>query len=93
MKFSSVFCTAVLATSALASPLQARQQNGTETNRSTHPPTNKHSKGNGHQNEQYSSNWAGAVLIGNGYTAVSGQFVVPVPKMPSGTSMTTFSYS
>jgi hypothetical protein len=38
---------------------------------------------------QYSSNWAGAVLVGSGYTAVTGQFTVPTPKAPSGGSSKT----
>jgi len=29
---------------------------------------------------EYSSNWAGAVLIGTGYTSVTGTFVVPTPS-------------
>lgn len=37
-------------------------------------------------NEEYSSNWAGAVLIGTGYKAVTGTFVVPTPSTPSGGS-------
>jgi hypothetical protein len=35
---------------------------------------------------QYSSNWAGAVLIGSGYKSVTGTIVVPTPKVPSGGS-------
>lgn len=38
---------------------------------------------------QYSSNWAGAVLIGTGYKSVTGTFVVPTPKAPSGGSSST----
>lgn len=37
----------------------------------------------------YSSNWAGAVLIGSGYKSVTGTIVVPTPKMPSGGSSRT----
>jgi hypothetical protein len=37
----------------------------------------------------YSSNWAGAVLIGSGYKSVTGTFVVPTPKAPSGGSSNT----
>ena len=40
-------------------------------------------------NEEYSSNWAGAVLIGSGYKSVTGTFVVPTPKAPSGGSSST----
>ncbi|KAI0594912.1 putative aspergillopepsin [Biscogniauxia sp. FL1348] len=43
---------------------------------------------------EYSSNWAGAVLIGTGYTTVTGTIVVPTPKAPSGgSSSTTYSGS
>lgn len=34
----------------------------------------------------YSTNWAGAVLIGTGYTDVTGTIVVPTPEVPSGGS-------
>jgi len=37
----------------------------------------------------YSSNWAGAVLVGSGYKSVTGTFVVPTPKKPSGGSSST----
>ncbi|KAH8887583.1 glutamic protease eqolisin [Thozetella sp. PMI_491] len=37
----------------------------------------------------YSSNWAGAVLIGSGYKSVTGTFTVPTPKVPSGGSSST----
>ncbi|KAI0169434.1 peptidase A4 family-domain-containing protein [Hypoxylon sp. FL1284] len=47
---------------------------------------------NGTAHPQYSSNWAGAVLIGSGYETVTGSIVVPTPKVPSGGSSST-SYS
>ncbi|CAK7245817.1 MAG: hypothetical protein STHCBS139747_007417 [Sporothrix thermara] len=37
----------------------------------------------------YSSNWAGAVLVGSGYKSVTGTFTVPTPKLPSGAKTTT----
>jgi hypothetical protein len=37
-------------------------------------------------NVQYSSNWAGAVLIGNGYTRVSGSVTIPSAQVPAGGS-------
>jgi len=40
-------------------------------------------------NAQYSSNWAGAVLISSGFTSVTGTIVVPTPKEPSGASAGT----
>ncbi|KAI1465334.1 peptidase A4 family-domain-containing protein [Daldinia caldariorum] len=43
---------------------------------------------------EYSSNWAGAVLIGSGYKTVTGTIVVPTPKTPSGgSSSQTYSAS
>ncbi|KAI0150139.1 peptidase A4 family-domain-containing protein [Hypoxylon sp. NC0597] len=49
---------------------------------------------NGTAHVEYSSNWAGAVLIGSGYRTVTGTFVVPTPKTPSGgSSSTTYSAS
>lgn len=44
---------------------------------------------NGTADVSYSSNWAGAVLIGTGFTKVTGTFVVPVPAEPSGGKSTT----
>ena len=40
-------------------------------------------------NADYSTNWAGAVLIGSGYKSVTGTFTVPTPKAPSGGSSST----
>ncbi|KAK2074778.1 hypothetical protein P8C59_008959 [Phyllachora maydis] len=34
----------------------------------------------------YSTNWAGAVLVGKDYKTVKGTFIVPTPKVPSGAS-------
>ncbi|KAI0376003.1 peptidase A4 family-domain-containing protein [Hypomontagnella monticulosa] len=44
------------------------------------------SSGNDTAHVEYSSNWAGAVLIGSGYKSVTGSIVVPTPKTPSGGS-------
>ncbi|KAF2759369.1 putative aspergillopepsin [Pseudovirgaria hyperparasitica] len=38
---------------------------------------------------EYSTNWAGAVLIGTGYKSVTGTIVVPTPSIPSGGSSKT----
>lgn len=88
MKFSAaLFTTAVLATSALAAPLTEKRQARHEARakggngRKTLPPQSKHKT---ELQEQYSSNWAGAVLVNSGYTGVSAQFTVPTPQMPSG---------
>jgi len=45
--------------------------------------------GNDTAHVEYSSNWAGAVLIGTGYTSVTGTIVVPTPSEPSGGSSRT----
>ncbi|KAI0505212.1 peptidase A4 family-domain-containing protein [Xylaria bambusicola] len=43
---------------------------------------------------EYTTNWAGAVMIGSGYTTVSGTIVVPKPSIPLGGSSTrTYSAS
>ena len=87
MKFFAVLTTVVLATCTLASPLtemrQARHEarsNGKKIGRKTSRPQDRH---NG-TFEDYSSNWAGSVLIGKGYTGVSAEFTVPTPRAPSG---------
>lgn len=93
MKFSAaLFTTAVLAGSALAAPLTEKRQARHEaraksaSGRRTLPPKDKHK---GELQEQYSSNWAGAVLVNSGYTGVSAQFTVPTPQMPSGGNPST----
>lgn len=98
MKFSFArFSGLFLATLAAAAPLTTERQARHEArriarvdNHESHPPykpgtseilhLNKTSK------EEYSSNWAGAVLIGTGYTAVTAEFTVPTPKVPTGGS-------
>lgn len=40
-------------------------------------------------NKVYSQNWAGSILIGNNYTAVTGTFVIPSPSAPAGGSANT----
>lgn len=87
MKFSAVLTTVVLATCTLAAPLTEKRQarhgagsNGKKIDRKTSRPQNKH---NG-MLEEYSSNWAGSVLIGKSYTGVSAEFTVPTPRAPSG---------
>ncbi|KAI0477098.1 peptidase A4 family-domain-containing protein [Xylariaceae sp. FL0804] len=37
-------------------------------------------------NVEYSDNWAGAVLVGSGYTTVTGTIKVPTPSVPSTSS-------
>jgi hypothetical protein len=40
-------------------------------------------------NVEYSGNWAGAVLIGTGYTSVTGTFTVPTPSTDGSGSVRT----
>jgi hypothetical protein len=102
MKFSSaILSSTLLATAAFAAPLTAKRQARYEARRLARaesgvterhgnpafkPDTQELLHLNATSHEEYSSNWAGAVLIGSGYTAVTGQFTVPTPKVPSGSS-------
>ncbi|KAJ5612266.1 hypothetical protein N7510_005460 [Penicillium lagena] len=102
MKVSTaILSNTLLATAAFAAPLTAQRQARNEARRLAHveassnerhsnPPFKPDSHEIIHLNEtthvEYSSNWAGAVLIGSGYTTVTGQFTVPTPKVPSGSS-------
>lgn len=94
MKFSTaILSSSLLAATAIAAPLTAQRQARSvarASNRSSHPPlkpgTNEIIHFNKTSQEQYSSNWAGAVLIGSGYTAVTAEFTVPTPQLPSGAS-------
>ncbi|KAI2789391.1 Aspergillopepsin-2 [Penicillium oxalicum] len=101
MKFStSILATSFLVGSALAAPLTAQRQARNEARRIaranerfSHPPykpdTNEVLHLNKTSHESYSSNWAGAVLIGSGYTSVTAEFTVPTPKAPSKASSNT----
>ncbi|KAH8693552.1 putative aspergillopepsin-2 precursor [Talaromyces proteolyticus] len=96
MKFTSVAVPLLFSGAALAVPLSEENLARREANRQARSPRHgQHS----HKNlrvdsvqtedgnftaESYSSNWAGAVLIGSGYTSVSGTFVVPSVSVPSG---------
>ncbi|KAJ5383025.1 Concanavalin A-like lectin/glucanases superfamily [Penicillium concentricum] len=99
MKFSATLLSAaLLTTSAIAAPLTERRaaRNAARADgrisRISRPPykpdTKELLKLNGTTHEEYSTNWAGAVLIGTGYTSVTGQFTVPTPKLPTGASST-----
>ena len=41
------------------------------------------------QATEYSTNWAGAALVGSGYTSIKGTFTVPTVSVPSGGSSGT----
>ncbi|OOF93610.1 hypothetical protein ASPCADRAFT_517154 [Aspergillus carbonarius ITEM 5010] len=94
MKTTALLTAGLMATTALAAPLTAKRQaarakraSGRQSNPPFKPGTNEVLTLNGtSKNVEYSSNWAGAVLIGTGYTAVSAEFTVPTPSVPSGGS-------
>jgi hypothetical protein len=95
MKFSTAVINAsLLATAALAAPLTAKRQarntarssSGRQSNPPFIPGTDSVLELNKTSHVEYSSNWAGAVLIGTGYTAVTAEFTVPTPSLPSGAS-------
>jgi hypothetical protein len=97
MKLSTTAVSSILlASSALAAPLtearrQARALRGRgPSNRASHPPYKVGSAEllflSNETQVEYSSNWAGAVLIGTGYTSVTGEFTVPTPSLPTGAS-------
>ncbi|PYH98420.1 hypothetical protein BO71DRAFT_371066 [Aspergillus ellipticus CBS 707.79] len=93
MKASALLTAGLLATSAIAAPLTAKRQAARAkraATRQSNPPfkpgTNEVLTLNSTTNTEYSSNWAGAVLIGTGYTAVTAEFTVPTPSVPSGGS-------
>ncbi|CZR54719.1 related to aspergillopepsin II precursor [Phialocephala subalpina] len=87
MKFLTLASVALLAGSAAAAPGTAlrRERN---RQRAAGRKGNPMIKSDGPagiaaaniSNVEYSSNWAGAVLIGTGYTSVTASFVVPTPS-------------
>jgi hypothetical protein len=90
MKFTTVTSALLLAGSAVAAPgtalrraraldRQSKPINRVATDASI---TNK-------TNVEYSSNWAGAILIGTGYTSVTGTFTVPTPTTTGSGSVST----
>ncbi|ROW09341.1 hypothetical protein VPNG_05818 [Cytospora leucostoma] len=100
MKFSSIATLALGAELALAARFtekrrerHAQRAAGRKSNPRL-PATNSEGVAienavNSTTNEEYSSNWAGAVLIGTGYKSVTGTFTVPTPSTPSGGSSRT----
>ncbi|CAJ2506535.1 Uu.00g006650.m01.CDS01 [Anthostomella pinea] len=101
MKFTAVASALLCANIAAAAPGTAARRER-EVQRSINRRTNtlqpavgalELPNGNGTAHVEYSSNWAGAVLIGTGYTSVTGTIVVPTPSKPSGSSSGTYSGS
>lgn len=85
MKFTSVLSAMLLAGTAIAAPgtamrrerqLQRQARKGNPLRRL--PGSNDALTNN--TQVSYSTNWAGAVLVGTGYTEVSGTFTVPTPS-------------
>lgn len=85
MKFAAAISTLLLVGSTVAAPGTAlraeRHRTRAISGRKGNPlrrvdaiaDTNK-------SNVEYSGNWAGAILIGTGYTSVTGTFTVPTPS-------------
>ncbi|KKY20475.1 putative glutamic protease eqolisin [Phaeomoniella chlamydospora] len=105
MKFSSaILSAALLAGSAVAAPGTVRRRAQAEARRQKRA-LERHSNPRFAVNTtmpavqvygpelikqvEYSTNWAGVVLIGSGYTAVTGEITVPTPTKPSGGSSST----
>ncbi|PYH47115.1 A4/G1 family peptidase [Aspergillus saccharolyticus JOP 1030-1] len=97
MKTSTLLTAGLLATAAVAAPLTekraaakaarlARRGENRKSNPPLKPGTNEAINLTGAKDTEYSSNWAGAVLVGTGYTAVTAEFTVPTPSVPSGGS-------
>ncbi|KAJ6105015.1 hypothetical protein N7486_003704 [Penicillium sp. IBT 16267x] len=94
MKFSTAILGSALVASALAAPLTekraARRAARSAGKRQSNPPfkpgTTESIDLSNTSEVEYSSNWAGAVLIGTGYNAVTAEFTVPTPSVPSGGS-------
>ena len=94
-----ILATALFATATFASSLTTKRQ-ARYTPRRLAPAETGATEGNSspaHQSRTHeilylnetahtavSTNWAGAVLIGSGYTAVTGQFTVPTLRVPRG---------
>lgn len=98
--FSPIIGALLLTTSVLAAPLTAQRQAlharrqadralGRGSSRPLKPGTADILYVNGTTKEEFSANWAGAVLIGNGYNHVTGEITVPVPKPPRGANDAT----
>lgn len=99
MKFTTVFATLLSAEAALGARFtQQRRERAAKRalDRTTLPLIAADDSvvegldiGNGTAHVDYSTNWAGAVLIGSGYKSVTGTIVVPTPATPSGGSSRT----
>lgn len=100
MKFSSVLSAALFATAAVAAPKLNRRERAAQrfarraAARNSNPLQVSNLEDLRVANSEishvsYSSNWAGAVLVGTGYKSVTGTITVPTPSIPSGGSSST----
>ncbi|KAI0738296.1 aspergillopepsin [Daedaleopsis nitida] len=101
MFFATLLCQVLLATAALAAPSKERfarrlERRASGFSHQSNPkqaitsPVSEVNAITNNSHVDYSSNWAGAVLVANTatYKSVTGTFVVPTPKEPSGSSGT-----
>ena len=90
MKTNAIIAALFCASSILASPIADRRRERRQARaRRTRPALNltnvTQSDGPAtisSDDAQTSTNWAGAVLVGTGYTSVTGSIVVPTPQEP-----------
>jgi hypothetical protein len=85
MKVSTILAGLTCASTILAAPFtEHRRARRAERAARRSLPRNVSSTAGAEDNVQYDSNWAGAVLVGTGYTSVSGSVVVPTAIEPAG---------
>lgn len=88
---ATLLSSALLASMAIAAPLT--EQRRARRLRQSNPPLGVNSteaiKFTDVTHPQFSSNWAGGVLIGSGFKTVTGTFTIPTPRIPSGGSTRT----
>lgn len=86
MKLLTLASTLLLAGSAIAAPgtaMRAERHRKRAASGRRGNPMNRIESSSALSNEsnvEYSSNWAGAILIGTGYKSVTGTFTVPTPS-------------
>ena len=85
MKFAAAVSTLLLVGTAVAAPGTAmraeRNRKRVASGRKGNPIHRVDAAAESNKtNVEYSSNWAGAILIGSGYTSVTGTFTAPTPS-------------
>lgn len=98
MRFTTIASALLLAGNALAAPGTALRRERELQRRASGRKGNPMLKVDGPEglstnntNVEYSSNWAGAVLIGTGYTSVTGTFTIPTPTSAGSGSVSPLS--